>query len=784
MTAKRNRPGLVSALLLALVPRPAPGEEAKQARQPQPKPWERMNYGPFLTATVIAPWPKDNIADKGITIRLGGDPATAVCFDTDLLRMSAGWTGGFLNLVGTPFDGDCGPSPTVKGTPVFATAPRPGWARNGAFKDPRPRPYGPLPADWAKYKGLYLHGDQVVLSYTVGACPVLELPGAVSRDGASAITRAFRIGPSADPLILLVCEREGAAGSVGAPAGTARPDKTGPADAGAAFLRAAANSAATVTAAGAVGAPAGAAWEVTDDGRVLLHLPALAAPAAFTLVLWSGPEATRSAFDALVRAAPAVPDLEALCKGGPPRWGVPVVTHGTRAADGAPYVVDTLTPPFQNPWNAWMRFGGHDFFSDGRAALCTWSGDVWTVSGIDDALKELTWRRVATGLFQPLGLRIVDDRVYVLGRDQITRLHDLDGDGEADFYENFNNDSVVTSSFHEFATGLETDAEGNFYYLKGGAVGPTGGGFERVEAHHGCVMKLSKDGRVLEVVATGLRAPNGLSVGPRGEVTCGDNQGTWTPACRLNLVAKGGFYGTVDNAHRDPEPTDYDRPVCWLPMRTDNSSGGQVWVAGERWGPFTDRLLHLSYGKCALFLALLDRDVDPVQGAVVRFPLRFDSGIMRGRFNARDGQLYVSGLKGWQTSAARDGAFQRVRYTGMPVRMPTAMRVTRGGIDLTFTAPLDPASAGDPQNWGIELWNYRWTHNYGSPDVSIADPKKEGRDPVEIVSAALYADGKTVALAIPDLRPAMQFLLKGRIKAADGASVSCEVAGTIHAVPR
>ena len=40
----------------------------------------------------------------------------------------------------------------------------------------------------------------------------------------------------------------------------------------------------------------------------------------------------------------------------------------------------------------------------------------------------------------------MNDDIYVLGRDQITRLHDLNGDGEIDFYENFNNDMEVTPS--------------------------------------------------------------------------------------------------------------------------------------------------------------------------------------------------------------------------------------------------------------------------------------------------------------------------------------------------
>src|SRR5205085_1858485 len=80
-----------------------------------------------------------------------------------------------------------------------------------------------------------------------------------------------------------------------------------------------------------------------------------------------------------------------------------------RAAAGkTAYVADTITLPDDNPWNSWLRVAGLDFFKDGRAAISTWSGDVWIVSGIDEKLEKLQWKRFATGLFQPLGLKIVD----------------------------------------------------------------------------------------------------------------------------------------------------------------------------------------------------------------------------------------------------------------------------------------------------------------------------------------------------------------------------------------
>ena len=162
-----------------------------------------------------------------------------------------------------------------------------------------------------------------------------------------------------------------------------------------------------------------------------------------------------------------VEDLSQFITGGPPRHPSPLVTKGAIGTEKGPYVVDTITPPFDNPDKILFRFGGHDFFSNGDITVCPIDGDVWRFSGIDSKLGTIHWRRLATGLFQPLGLKIVKDKVHVLGTDQITRLHDLNGDGEADLYECFNNGCRIGKHVHEYATGLETDPEGHFYYVKG-----------------------------------------------------------------------------------------------------------------------------------------------------------------------------------------------------------------------------------------------------------------------------------------------------------------------------
>lgn len=494
--------------------------------------------------------------------------------------------------------------------------------------------------------------------------------------------------------------------------------------------------------------------------------------------------------------------LSALTHGGPARWPAALETTGELYPDKtAAYVVDTVKLPDPNPWHAPLFLGGLDFFPDGRAAVCTFHGDVFLVLGLGGDLSKVTWRRFASGLYHALGLKVAKGEIYVTCRDGIWRLRDLNGDGEADFYEAFNFDVKVTKSFHEFVFDLQTDPAGNFYFAKAGPVKNGGRGFDEIMAHHGTLMRVSPDGAKLDVVATGFRAPNGIGCGPHGELTSGDNEGTWTPVCKINWIQPGGFYGVVPLSHRDPLPTDYDRPLCWLPKRIDNSGGGQVW-ASDKWGPWSGALLHLSYGQCALYGVLREEVGGFTQGGVAAFPVKFQSGGMRARVHPQDGQLWVAGLRGWQTSGIKNGCLQRVRYTGAPTRMPVELHAKKDGVELRFTCSLDTQAAADPQNWNVEMWNYLWSSAYGSPELSTletgekptelgkdgvlqftkAQVSKAKHDPLEVKRVSIGTDDRSVFLEIPGLKPAMQMSIRYGIKSADGADVKGEVVNTIHAL--
>lgn len=744
---------------------------------------------PFQGACINAAFPSNNVALKGLAIRVGND--AAMLFDTDLLRMAAGWTGGFINTRGVVFDGSHGNHPEIVGTQKFGTAQVPGVAgEDGLFRDARPEPYGPVAASLGRWDGLYVNGMDVTLAYTVRGTPLFEQPGSVAAGGQVAFTRTFLLEPPRtgtffksskvpDSFSLLLASFA---------EGDGRIDRTSQ---GAVITYTAGDQVTKIALTPAVKGVA-----LSLQGRqAALQVEKGARGAAFKVTLWQGPAAAATGFDLLANGAPVLKEFR---QGGAPHWPEPVVLRGQLESSSTPdkaYVTDVITAPEKNPWNRRVRFAGMDFFADGRrAALCTHDGDIWIVSGLDAQLEKLEWRRFASGLYEPLGLEIVNDVIYTAGRDGITRFVDLNRDGAADFYENFNNEVMSTEGFHEFVFDLQADAAGNFYFAKANPVNGGGRGFGNQKAsrgngtvcsHAGCVFKVSPDGRKFEVVARGLRAPNGIGVRADGQVTTSDNEGTWVPTTPVNWVDGKAFHGVINNLTPKEVADRYVPPILWLSHNDyDNSGGGQVWVSSDRWGPFKGELLHESYGKSSLYLVMRqDISQGRQQGAVVKFPLKFTSSVMRARFHPQDGQLYVCGLSEWQSNAARITGFDRVRYTGKPVYSVRSTKVVPGGVQLTFTQPLDRASVEDPQNWSAKRWNYVRSENYGSPEIGVKDPQRKGRETVQITGAKLSADGLTVTVQVDDLRPAMQQSIKWDLKARDGTPVAQEIQQTVHEVP-
>jgi hypothetical protein len=253
------------------------------------------------------------------------------------------------------------------------------------------------------------------------------------------------------------------------------------------------------------------------------------------------------------------------------------------------------------------------------------------------------------------------------------------------------------------------------------------------------------------------------------------------PQCYVHIVKPGGFVTVASLSHQEPWPSDYGRHIAFMPKDVDNSGGGQAWVTGNQWGLPAGNLLHLSYGTCSLYGVMHENVNGTPQGGVFKFPLKFESGTMRARFSPVDNQLYVVGLKGWQSSAAKDGCVHRVRYTGKPVHFPAGLTVKPNGIQISFTNPVD-ASSADAGNFAVKAWNLKWSEAYGSGEFKPSDGSK-GKDDWEVKSAKLSADRKSIFLEIDGIKPVMQYEVKMNVKGENGAPVPNRIIGTINVVP-
>ena len=447
--------------------------------------------------------------------------------------------------------------------------------------------------------------------------------------------------------------------------------------------------------------------------------------------------------------------------GGPRRWPDPIKTTGTLGSESnTGYTVDSIEPPFANPGKSLMFFGGLDFAKDGSAYLCTMQGEVWRVTGLDATLRNVTWQRVAAGVHQALGL-VVDranhDSLYVLGRDQITRLHDLDGDGEFDWHECVSNAYMTSTGGHDFIAGLERDSSGRFLT----ASGPQG------------VIRITPGSPTVEVVATGFRNPDGLGLGPDGSIVVPSSEGDWVPASSLSLIRPGGHFG-----YGGPKGGQIpDLPILQLPRGLDNSAGAPVFVADERMGAINGNWVHLSFGAGTAFLVLRDPSEGVPQAAFTPLPGEFRSGSHRGRVNPADGNVYVAGMNGWGSYTTLDGSFGRIRPTGQPARLPVGYQVHADGVAVTFAEPVDASWASDPAHHLAQAWNYRYSSGYGSPEFTPGHPGTVGHDLWPIRSSRILADGRTLFLEIPSIQPVNVLQLHLGI---DASGPPVDLLATIH----
>lgn len=409
------------------------------------------------------------------------------------------------------------------------------------------------------------------------------------------------------------------------------------------------------------------------------------------------------------------------------------------AAPASPYyeVEDIATPPGLSP-----EVGGLAFMPDGRLVACFHRGEVYTYN---PETKE--WKLFAQGLHDPLGLIAPkNDEVIVMQRPELTRLRDTNGDGEADRYETICDAFGMSGNYHEFAFGPLAAPDGGWFVALNVASNGSGvrhevrgeylergrdGRMFSVVPWRGWVVKISPDGK-LTPWASGFRSPNGLGFDAEGRLFVPDNQGDWIGTSPLYHVQKGNFYGHPASLAWAPKET---RPPLTIPveeldkMRVRGSvvfpqtimanSPTQPLTDGTegKFGPFTGQMLLGEMNHARILRVAMEEVAGELQGMAV--PLLDDHGLRKGNNRlafAPDGSLWVGHTDhGWPG----DKGIQRIRWTGKVPLDVKEMHLTEAGFELTFTRPLEAASAAQVEAFNAQRYYYEYHQAYGSKQFEL-----------------------------------------------------------------
>jgi len=667
--------------------------------------WNDIDHGPLVTQVF---YNKDIRVLKGMSIDLGNDLYTV--FDPQALCFRSVWEGDFVKF--QPFRWGSSRNAEAAGKAWFTEKAAKGWDSD----------------EEGQYLGHYRRGKRLFLHYKIGDTEIIEAAIGTEKSGGKALYRM-----------------------IGFPKGTKGVKiRTGKVMDGAhcwhfQFESDKENS-------GEI-----AKISAGSDGTYWLESGPMEPNSHLLVEYWRGPvenseEAQGLLFPGTLSASSSLEDiLDGLKQGRPGIFDARVVTSGTIGkgiSATSPYVVDTIGVPSENPYKTVMQLTGIAFNPDGTALVTTLSGDVWKVSGLISAfesvpnLDRIIWKRFATGFNQPIGIHIDTDGIFVLDRGQITRLHDYNGDDEADYYENYANDFGGYDRSHTHTYGLHRTADGAFTFV------------QRED-----ILRTGSD-RKTRQLAWGVR--NCMGVGGSDKLAfVAPQEGTWTPASMIIEVNQGEFYGLPKKGDKNPNIA---TPLCYIPRGIDNSTGGIIQVKGDRWGELEDHFIGISYGSGSHYLILRDDSGPRPQGATVPLEGDFLAGTMRGAFNPKDGQLYLVGLDGWGDYSTQDGCFHRVRYNNQPFRHPVGFRVASNGIFVDFANPVD---VNDAKIFAHQ-WNYEYANRYGSPEFSVKHPNSLGHDVVKTRKIISLKEGKTIFIEIPEIEPVMQMHLRMHLKTADG----------------
>ena len=397
--------------------------------------------------------------------------------------------------------------------------------------------------------------------------------------------------------------------------------------------------------------------------------------------------------------------------------------------------------------------------------MSTRRGEVWNYA-------DGKWTLYARGLHEPHGIVAGKKKgqFYILQRAELSLLTDEDGDGDADLFETVGAGWGYSGNYHEYAIGLVQDKEGNFYgnlglsFFRNSPFRGTWLG-TKDQKYRGWLFKMSPEGKFTPW-ASGLRAPNGLNMNPKGEIFITDNQGSYLASGYMTHVEAGDFVGHPDGLIWDEKRKKFVEKILGLPPaerfqeldkirkkpavyfpypEMGRSCGHPTWDTTEgKFGPYAGQAFVAEVIDRLIMRTSLEVVGGQYQGAC--YPFIRDNALGGGSnrivFDQRDGSMWVGQTaRGWGSGHG----FKHITWDGTLPMSLQEISLTQDGFDLKFTQPLDPEIAMEENKLRVQHHTYAYSNQYGGP--------KRDRKAVSIQSRKLSKDGKTLSIKLEELKP-------------------------------
>ncbi len=452
---------------------------------------------------------------------------------------------------------------------------------------------------------------------------------------------------------------------------------------------------------------------------------------------------------------------------------------------------------FITPKDTAMEVGSIELLPNGKLALGTRRGEIWTVSNAQSGdPSKVQYQLFASGLHEVLGLAYKEGWLYATIRYEIVRMKDEDGDGRADLFETVNDGWGVSGDYHEYAIGSTFDKRGDLWVTL-----CLTGSFSSKVPFRGWALRVTPDGKLVPT-CSGIRSPGGIGFDSDGEVYYTDNQGPWHGSCTLQHLIPGTFQGhpggnewyslAPNMGARPPDPVDNSRmvterarikelvpPAAYMVHgRIGNSSSFIVCDMSEgKFGPFQKQLFVADQSHSNVSRVFLETVNGVKQGVVIPFRSGFGSGLIGGRFD-QEGRLFVGGSdRGWGARGGKPYCFEMLEWKGKVPFEIHEMRAKADGFEVTFTQPVDPATAANPASYSMREFTYAYRAEYGGPEIDDIVPK--------ITAAVVSPDSKSVRLQISPLTKGhIHELHLDNVKSKEGSSLLHPVAYyTLNEIP-